>query len=199
MAARKRNNPELRRAQFEAAALPLMGSLYRAALYLARRPEDAQDLLQDTYLRAYRNFEDFAPGTNCKAWMLKILHSIFVNKARKAQREPQVATIEEMEQRYQRWLDKPAQPPLSPAEHASSESDLSPEFAEILHRLPEAFRSVVVLVDVEELSYEEVAAALACPVGTVRSRLFRARRLLFAALSGYAEETGYLKGPKKKE
>lgn len=194
MAARTRSNPELRRAQFEEAALPLMGSLYSAALYLARRPADAEDLVQDTYLRAYRNFEDFAPGTNCKAWMLKILHSIFVNKARKAQREPRAATVEDLEQRYQRWL-QPSGSSFSPMP-GSSEPGLSPRLVEILHQLPEVFLSAVVLVDVEELSYEEAAAALGCPVGTVRSRLFRARRLLFAALRAHAEEMGYLKRSK---
>jgi RNA polymerase sigma-70 factor, ECF subfamily len=200
MGARERSHPELRRAQFEAAALPFMGSVYRAALYLTRRPEDAEDLAQDTYLRAYRSFEDFTPGTNCKAWLLTILHSIFVNKARKAQREPRGRTIEELEQRYHRSLQTPAQPEFPPATgEGPAETGVSQRLAEVLRELPEAFRSVVLLVDVEELSYEETAAALGCPVGTVRSRLFRARRLLSAALRAYAEETGYLKDAKKKE
>lgn len=189
----------MRRAQFEAAAVPLMGSLYSAALYLARRPEDAQDLLQDTYLRAYRNFEDFAPGTNCKAWMLTILHSIFVNKARRAQREPVALTIEELEERYQRWLRNTPESSPPPEGQSGPQAGLGPRLSEILDQLPEAFRSAVVLVDVQELSYEEAAAALDCPVGTVRSRLFRARRLLSAALRAYAEETGHVRGPKKKE
>jgi RNA polymerase sigma-70 factor, ECF subfamily len=196
MAVRSKSNQEQRRAQFEAAALPFMGPLYGAALHLTRRPEDAEDLLQDTYLRAYRSFDDFTPGTNCKAWLFAILHSIFLNKARKAQREPRGMTIDELEERYQRWL-----PPSSPAAFAPSQgqadSGLSRKLADVLGELPEAFRSAVVLVDVEELSYEEAAAALGCPVGTVRSRLFRARRLLSAALRAFAEENGYVKGSKK--
>lgn len=199
MAGRERSHPALRRGQFEAAALPFMGSVYRAALYLTRRPEDAEDLAQDTYLRAYRSFEDFTPGTNCKAWLLTILHSIFVNKARKAQREPQGRTIEELEQHYHRSLQSPPTEPafLLAAGEGAAETGLDQRLGEILRELPEAFRSVVLLVDVEELSYEETAAALECPVGTVRSRLFRARRLLAAALRAYAEDSGYL-DPKRK-
>jgi RNA polymerase sigma-70 factor (ECF subfamily) len=198
MSVRSWDRPEQRRAEFEAAALPFMASLYRAALYLTRRPEDAADLLQDTYLRAYRRFDDFTPGTNCKAWLFTIQHSIFVNKAKKAQREPRGMTIEELEQRYHRWLP-PSLLTGFPLSQGQTDTGFSHKLTEVLRELPEAFRSVVVLVDVEELSYEEAGAALGCPVGTVRSRLFRARRLLAAALHAYAEETGYLRGSKKKE
>jgi RNA polymerase sigma-70 factor, ECF subfamily len=193
-----KRSPEERRAEFEAAALPFMRSLYNAALYLTRRPVDAEDLLQDTYLRAYDRFDDFAPGTNCKAWLFTILHSVFVNKARKAQREPRGMTVEELEQRYYRWIESSAHPAARQGQVPTEEA-LSAKLAEALGELPEPFRSVVVLVDVEELTYEEAAAALACPVGTVRSRLFRARRLLFGALHDYAAENGYLTDLKKKE
>lgn len=179
-----------RRARFEDTALPWMRALYGTALRLTRGSEDASDLVQETYLRAFRSFDSFVPGTNCKAWLFKILYSVFINRFRKAQREPAGVSIDELEKRYDLWVkgggDQPPAPP-DPGTFAASEVEAA------LRQLPEAFRSAVLLVDVEELTYEEAAAALDCPVGTLRSRLFRARKLLFAALQGYARQTGRLK------
>src|SRR5262245_43984020 len=93
-----------KRAQFEAEALPFARSLYNMAIHLTRRHEDAGDLVQETYLRAYRTFHNFTPGTNCKAWLLTILYSVFVNKYRKEQREPEAVSIEELEDRFHRCL-----------------------------------------------------------------------------------------------
>jgi RNA polymerase sigma-70 factor (ECF subfamily) len=174
-----------------------MRAVYNTALRLTHRPEDASDLAQETYLRAYRAFESFAAGTNCKAWLFTILYSVFVNRYRKLQREPRRVSIDELEERYQVFLkaEGPADPLL--AMLGSESRSLDSEIEEALRQLPESFRSAVLLVDIEELSYEEAAAALGCPVGTLRSRLFRARKLLFGALRGYARQTGYMKGPKK--
>jgi RNA polymerase sigma-70 factor (ECF subfamily) len=185
-----------KRSRFEAAALPCARSLYNTALRLTHRPEDAKDLVQETFLRAYRTFESFVEGTNSKAWLFTILYSIFINAYRKKQREPQGLSIEELEERYHVWLeatDAQANPLV--AAQGSERPWTSEEVEAALRQLPESFRSAVLMVDLEELSYEEAAAALACPVGTLRSRLYRARRLLFAALQGYARQTGYLKGP----
>lgn len=185
---------EDKRARFETTAVPFMGVLYKTALRLTHRPEDASDLLQETYLRAYRAFDGFAPGTNCKAWLFTVLYSVFVNRYRKSQREPPAVSIEELEQRYHFWLTaQDARDPLLAVE-ASAGRWAAQEVEDALRQLPESFRSAVLLVDVEELTYEEAAAALECPVGTLRSRLFRARRLLFAALLGYARQTGHLTG-----
>ena len=173
-------------ARFEREALPFMGVLYHKALVLTRRPEDAGDLVQETYLRAFRNFSSFTGGTNCKAWLFTIQYSIFVNKYRKAQREPELLSIDEMDEAFHRALGD-----------ASWENDFAgldwkePEVDDALGKLPEDFRAAVLLVDVEELSYEEAATVLACPVGTLRSRLSRARRMLFTELRDYARTRGF--------
>jgi len=185
-----------RRARFEAETLPLMPVVYRFALRLTRRPEEARDVVQDAYLRAFRTFDNFRPGTNAKAWLFKIVYSVFVNRWHKDRRESSVS-IEELEEKFPRALaaEDPAvlRGPLSasPGEWAHPEVDAA------LRRLPEAFRSALLLVDVEELSYEEAAAALGCPVGTVRSRLFRARKALYVALREFATQAGY--GPPRPE
>ena len=173
-------------ARFESAALPFMGALYHKAVVLTRRPEDASDLVQETYLRAYRNFASFTEGTNCKAWLFTIQYSIFVNKYRKAQREPEMLSLDEMDEQFhsatglQNWE----------ADFAALDWR-EPEVDAALGKLPEGFRAAVLLVDVEELSYEEAAAVLACPLGTLRSRLARARRMLFVELRDYARTKGF--------
>jgi RNA polymerase sigma-70 factor (ECF subfamily) len=179
---------EERRARFENAALPFMDRVHRVALRLTRRPEDARDLLQETYLRAFRAFDSFTPGTNCKAWLFKIQYSIFVNRYRKEKREPAFVPFEDM---FHRVLDDPAALERMLGESRGRGS--APEVTLALESLPESFRSAVLLVDVEELSYEEAAAALGCPIGTLRSRLFRARRMLFTALSEYAKTVGHVR------
>jgi RNA polymerase sigma-70 factor (ECF subfamily) len=182
-----------RRARFEATALPWLRSVHGAALHLSRQPEDARDLVQETFLRAYRTFDSFIPGTNAKAWLLKILFTVFVNRYRKARREPPVVPLEEVEARFERLLARRAPEPSRWDE--SQAAPAGPEVERALGGLPEPYRDVVLLVDVQELTYEEAAAALGCPVGTVRSRLFRARKLLFVALHDYARKAGFLKEP----
>jgi RNA polymerase sigma-70 factor (ECF subfamily) len=190
------NNSETAAARFEAAALPFMNALYNRALHLTRRPEDASDLVQETFLRAYRTFANFAEGTNCKAWLFTILYSIFVNKYHKAQREPDTVSIDEAEAAYHHELAD-ASWDDDFAILAGAELDWQgPEVRQALDKLPEDFRAAVVMVDVEQLSYEEAAAVLNCPVGTLRSRLFRARRVLFVELRDYARKMGFLGRPK---
>lgn len=188
--------PSDKRLQFESTAVPLTRAVYNMALRLSRNGEDARDLVQETYLRAYRTFENFRPGTNCKAWLLTILYSIFVNKYRKEQREPRIVSLEEMETQFHQLLKANEQTEPNVLLESSVGKDLEVEAA--LRELPESFRSVVLLVDVEDLSYEEAAAALNCPVGTIRSRLFRARKLLFVLLEKYARQAGYGKGDTRK-
>lgn len=178
---------EKKRAQFEATALPFMRSIYNAALCLTRRPEDASDLVQETYLRAYRTFSNFTPGTNCKAWLFTIMYSVFVNKYRKEQREPESVSIEALEERFHRSLAATEWDPYL----AQNIGEIGTEVTQALNQLPESFRLAVLLVDVEEMSYEEAAAVLNCPMGTLRSRLFRARKLLFLELQPYAQKKGY--------
>ncbi len=159
-----------RRAAFEATCVPLMRPLYAVAVRLTRRPEDASDVVQETLLRAYRTFENFQPGTNARAWVFKILHTVFLNRSRK-------------ERRSADWLPLDAIEESVPA--ASAPSGGVPPAAELewaLRSLPEPFRVAILMVDVEGLTYEEAAEALACPVGTLRSRLHRARAMMLAQL-----------------
>jgi RNA polymerase sigma-70 factor, ECF subfamily len=190
------SGPGDRRAQFEAEALPLMPAVYRFALRLTRKPEDARDIVQDAYLRAFRTFDNYRPGTNARAWMFRIVYSVFVNRWHKDRRESSIS-IEELEERFPRVIA--AEDPAAVRERLSARSGewAHPEVDEALGRLPEAFRSALLLVDVEELSYEEAAAALGCPVGTLRSRLFRARKALYVALREFATRAGY--GPASPE
>jgi len=195
MASSLANENEASAARFEAAALPFMDALYKQALHLTRRPEDADDMVQETYLRAYRTFSSFKEGTNCKAWLFTILYSIFVNKYRKEQSEPDTISIDELEERFHRTLaDRHWETDFA----ALTRSELDwkgPEVNQALAELPEDFRSAVLLVDVEGFTYEEAAAALDCPVGTLRSRLFRARRMLFLQLHDYARKMGFIRKP----
>ena len=172
------SDPETKRARFEAAALPFTGRLYSAARRLTGSDDDAADLVQDTFLRAYRTFENFRPGTNCRAWLFTILYSIFLNES--ARRRPMLLSAEQ--------LDTAA---AADREPAPGDSPWSLEVEHALMRLPSAFRAAVLLVDVEELSYEEAAAAAGCLVGTLRSRLFRGRKLLGSMLRDHAREAGF--------
>lgn len=174
------------RATFEAAALPFMGLLFGTALRLTGSRDAAGDVVQETYLRAYRTFASFEPGTNAKAWLFTILYSVFTNRYRKWRREPEMTSLESVEETVaghdgdELALLRGSRPLVS-----------APEAEEALSRLPGPLREVVLLVDLDGLTYEETAAVLGCPVGTVRSRLSRARGLLYDDLRGYALRMGY--------
>ncbi len=179
------SNPH-RRAEFERVALPLTPALYRTARRLTHRPEDASDLVQETFLRAYRTFDSFREGTNAKAWLFTILYSILSNRWRQERRAAEEVPIDDVETRFGRALATEAE-----AERILlSRLGTSPEIDAALRRLPQTYRAAVLLVDVEEMTYEEAAIALECPIGTVRSRLARGRRLLFIALHDYARRAG---------
>ena len=186
--------PDTPAARFEAVALPHLNALYGKALHLARQPEDAADLVQETYLRAFRTFANFAEGTNAKAWLFTILYSIFINRHHKARRAPATVSMEELEETYQIVLADPRWDDDFAALAAAPMDWQGPEIRQALRKLPEDFGAAVLLVDVEEMSYEEAAAVLNCPVGTLRSRLFRARRVLFVELREYARKLGFTGG-----
>lgn len=180
-----------KRAAFEAAALPFMRALYNTALRLTREPQDAADLVQETFLRAYRTFENFVPGTNCKAWLFTILYSIFVNQYHEARRRPRMESVEALEGRSHQFAHAPDDPASDITTVEGWGWRWSPEVERALAQLPEDFRAPLLLVDIEGLSYEEAASVLGCAVGTVGSRLFRGRKLLFAMLREYAHQAGY--------
>ena len=193
MASTFRNENETTAARFEAVAMPFMDALYNKALHLTHRPEDANDVVQETYLRAFRTFGNFAEGTNCKAWLFTILYSVFINRYRKEQREPDMVSMDEREETFHLTL---ADEQWESNFAALSGSELDWQGAEVkeaLAKLPETFRTAVLLVDVEGLTYEEAAAVVNSPVGTLRSRLFRARRLLFVELHDYARKMGIIR------
>lgn len=173
------SDPETKRARFEAAALPFTGRLYSAARRLTGSDDDAADLVQDTFLRAYRTFENFRPGTNIRAWLFTILYSIFFNE--RTRRRPTLLSPAQLD------TVAAAERELAPP----GDSPWSAEVERALARLPGVFRAAVLLVDVEELSYEEAAAAAGCLVGTLRSRLFRGRKLLGAMLRDHARAAGF--------
>ncbi|MEO7951427.1 MAG: sigma-70 family RNA polymerase sigma factor [Spartobacteria bacterium] len=178
--------------RFEAVALPFAGALYNKALSLVRRPEEARDLVQETYLRAYRTFVSFREGTNCKAWLFTILYSIFINRYRKRQREPEMVSLDQSDGIFHQTLSTNDWEADFAALTDAGADWQEPEVRHALENLPESFRAAVLLIDVEGLTYEEAATAMHCPVGTLRSRLFRARRLLFVELHRYAQETGII-------
>jgi RNA polymerase sigma-70 factor, ECF subfamily len=182
--------PELRkREEFAQWALPHMDQVYTASLYLTRNRDEADDLLQETYLRAYRFWHQFTPGTNCKAWLMTILHNNFKNRYRDRYREQQAVEFDEA-------LHEPAEAgdaaPNDPETLVLSQI-LDGEVEGALKRLPLEFLEAVVVVDVQELTYEEAAAVFGCPIGTIRSRLSRGRRMLQVALRDYAKERGYVR------
>jgi RNA polymerase sigma-70 factor (ECF subfamily) len=179
------NVMENRRVSFEKIALPYAETLYRVAFRWTNKSEDASDLVQDTYLRAFQNFDSFREGTNCKAWLFTIMYSIFVNQYRRKQKEGPLMSDTEIEQKYYASLN-------DKAKLDSNMSWLGPEVEHALSELPEIFRSPILLVDANGFTYEEAAQILNCPVGTVRSRLFRARKILYVSLKKCAQNMGYI-------
>ncbi|HEY6419726.1 MAG TPA: sigma-70 family RNA polymerase sigma factor [Candidatus Binataceae bacterium] len=188
----RRPSGEDRRKQFEEQALVHLDAVYTMAMRLARNPDDANDLLQETVLRAYRFFHQFEPGTNCRAWMLTILFNNFRNGYRRSAREQPSASIEDFEHR----LDAESlrvDPRGSNPEAIISAAGMDREVEQALESIPDEFRAALLLVDVEELSYQEVSGVLDIPIGTVKSRVSRGRAILRAALKGYAKERGIIR------
>ena len=167
-----------------------MSSLYTAALYLTKDEHEAEDLVQETYLRAYRFFHKFEPDTNCRAWLLSIQRHLFINRYRQTKKQPEFLDWEKIDQDYELFVLSQENTDKTNPENAFCSDAMGPEVEKALKELPEEFRIAIVLVDIEELTYEEAAKIMECPIGTVRSRLSRGRRLLQLALRDYALERG---------
>jgi RNA polymerase sigma-70 factor, ECF subfamily len=179
-------------AKFEEQAMEFMPALYTAAVRMTRNSADAEDLVQETYLKAYRAFGSFEEGTNLKAWLYRILTNTFINTYRAARRRPEKADVEDIEDLY---LYKRLNELPSPGVGRSAEDELleritDDEVKQAIDSLPEAFRIAVLLADVEGFSYKEIADITEVPIGTVMSRIHRGRRALQKALHDYASASG---------
>lgn len=179
-------------ATFTEQAMPFMSSLYSAAMRMTRNPADAEDLVQDAYLRAYRGFGGFQEGTNLKAWLYRILTNAFINKYRAKQRRPVETDLEEVEDLYlyHRVRDAERTGLGRSAEDELMDSITDDAVKAAVESLPEVYRMAVLLADVEGFSYREIAEILDVPVGTVMSRLHRGRKALQKALYDFAVDRG---------
>src|SRR5438067_6287893 len=185
------------KARFEELAMEYMGSLYTAALRMTRNPADAEDLVQETYLKAYRAFDSFQEGTNLKAWLYRILTNTFINSYRAKKRRPDESDIDDVENLY---LYRRLGGLEGAAAGRSAEDEVLDHFTEsevkeALESLPEQFRIAVLLGDVEGFSYKEIAEILEIPIGTVMSRLHRGRRALQKRLYEFGRQRGLVAEP----
>jgi RNA polymerase sigma-70 factor, ECF subfamily len=181
-----------RHRQFEKEMMPYMDMLYSYAYYLSGDREQANDILQDTYLKAFRFYDKFERGTNAKAWLYRIMKNTYINEYRRTHRLPEIVEYDEHISSYQ--ITRGGNPASGDLRAMLETQTFDDDIAGAIAALPDKFKSVIVLRDIEELPYEEIAEALEIPIGTVRSRLHRARAILFERLKGYARDRGYAVG-----
>jgi len=177
--------------EFEAEALPHMDVLYNFALRTTGNVDDARDLLQETYLKAYRFWDKYEKGTNIRAWLFRIMKNSYINRYRKETKEPDKVDYEDIENFYNTIRAESTDP--NDLQKQLYSNLLGDEVTKALQGLPDDFRTVVILCDIEGLTYEEIAEFVECPIGTVRSRLHRGRKLLQAELFEYAKRQGMIK------
>ncbi|MFZ5788524.1 MAG: sigma-70 family RNA polymerase sigma factor [Acidobacteriota bacterium] len=178
---------------FDSGELPYRDQLYKTALRLTRNSEDAEDLLQETFLKAYRHYASFEPGTNLKAWLFTILKNTFINEYRRRKLVPPQVDFADVEETFETVLLN-----NDPAKHRTPEDDLleatlDAEVRNALRALPHNYKVVVLLADIEGYAYKGIADILAIPVGTVMSRLYRGRRLLEQSLLSFGVRYNYLR------
>jgi RNA polymerase sigma-70 factor, ECF subfamily len=182
---------------FTSGVIAQLDSLYRTALRLTRNPQEAEDLVQETMLKAFRFSSQYQPGTNLRAWLFRILNTSAINRYRKQATHPTPASLPEGEDfyLYNRIRDLSGQELTKAAEDEVLGHYLDEDVYQALNALPVNFRMPVILADIEGMSYKEIAEALQIPIGTVMSRISRARRQLQQSLWNYAKEQGYVKVP----
>ena len=169
-----------------------MDMLYNFALRTAGNESDARDLLQETYLKAYRFWDKYEKGTNIRAWLFRIMKNSYINRYRKESKEPDKVDYDDIENFYNSIRAQSTDP--NDLQQQLFGNLLGDEVTKALQRLPDDFRTIVILCDIEGLTYEEIAEFIECPIGTVRSRLHRGRKLLQDELYEYARQQGVIKG-----
>ena len=175
---------------FEREALPHADLLYNYALRMTNNIADAEDLLQETYLKAYRFWDSYEQGTNIRAWLFRILKNSYINRYRKQSREPDTVDYDEVEGFFASVRDRGGE--STDLQEKIFSNLLDDDVTQAIAKLPEEFRTIVILSDIEGLTYEEIAEFVDIPLGTVRSRLHRGRKLLRASLLEYARNRGYV-------
>ncbi len=189
----KRSADQSKGWDFEAAAMPFVDSLYNTAFRMTRNAEDAEDLVQESYLKAYKYYDKFQEGTNFKAWLFKILKNTFINNYRRRQQRPPQSDFAEIEESFETQVSDEVKRRIKSPEEELLEDVLDEDVQRALDDLPTDYRMAVVLADLESFSYKEIAEILELPVGTVMSRLYRGRKLLEASMLSYARDHGYLR------
>lgn len=179
-----------RRARFERDAMGFVDQLYSAAMRMTRNPQDAEDLVQEAYTKAYSSFHQYRPGTNLKAWLYRILTNTYINLYRKRQRQPQQSTVDTLEDWQMAQAAEHTSTGLRSAETEALDRLPDSDVKEALQSIPEEFRLAVYFADVEGFAYREIAEILDIPIGTVMSRLHRGRKLLREMLTDYARDRG---------
>ncbi|HWC64501.1 MAG TPA: sigma-70 family RNA polymerase sigma factor [Thermoanaerobaculia bacterium] len=179
---------------FDSQTMPYVDSLYNTAYRMTGNSQDAEDLVQETFFKAYKYYDKFEEGTNLKAWLFKILKNTFINNYRKKKLEPKSVEFSDIEDSFEKIVrNDPDEQPLDP-ESKYLAGIMDEGVKKALEALPPDYRMVVILADLEDVSYKEIAEILECPVGTVMSRLYRGRKLLEKALMRYARGHGYMRG-----
>jgi RNA polymerase sigma-70 factor (ECF subfamily) len=179
-----------RQTEFEAEAFPHKDILYNFALRTTGDADDAKDLLQETFMKAFRFWDKYEKGTNIRAWLFRIMKNSYINRYRKEAREPGMVDYDDVENFYDSIRDDSTD--TNDLQKRMYSNMLSDEVISALQSLPEDFRTVLILCDIEQLTYEEISDFLNCPIGTVRSRLHRGRKMLEEKLRDYAREIGIL-------